>query len=300
MFIYKRPKTRYTNKNGHIVFENTEEALKNGVSIIKAEHPLDIGDWFCYGDGRVAQIIKIQDTPTKILYETILNRFYYQIATNQLHGAKYGVFLQRPAVFQEAIDLNEITEQHIEFATNWLFKGMTIEEAVEVTYSKVLPQVLTTLVKGYIGWRSKYTDRKLFGYIILSGHWFDKLIKTNRVFRDKYMSLVNALVEAGVSKEHFAKRLKEHMDSDEPKASIPALKMAQEIFEAEEIRQEKLNPPKGISSAGMFEMLPDEKQKVLVSNVVGIEKMKLLPIDDISADKTELSNLLPTNQQEQK
>lgn len=304
MFIYKRPKTRYTNKKGHVVFESPEEARKNGVDSIHTWLPLQVGMWFQYGDGKVAQILKISATDTKILYETILNRFYYQIKTKQLHGAKYGVFLQRPAVFQEAIDLNEITPQHLEFATNWLFNNMSIEEAVEHTYSKVMPQILTLIAhRADIGYRSVYSDRKLFGYIILSGHWFDKLIKTNRVFRDRYMSLVNALEQSGITLEYFGKRLKEHMDSENPKASVPALKMAQEIFEAEQIRQDKLKNPQGgktaIPSDGMYEMLEEKgKPRVLETHQAGIERMILPPMDDKSAqpivikDDAELKKLL--------
>lgn len=302
MLIYRRPQVKYGKNKLHIVYESIEEAIKYGVEIT-VEAPYKLYDWIAYGDGKVAQILRVQttDKSPRILYWTILNQFIYIKRSGDFSGKKYGVYLSQISVFKDELNLNEITPGNLEFATDWLFRGMSLEEAVAKNYSDVLPQITTVFDKtngnrperarGDIVVKGRVRASKALAHIILSGHWFDKLIKTNRLFRDKYMSLVNVFENAGITKEAVAEALKRNMDSDNPKASIPAIKMALDVFQVDETRKASKQLAGGVDS-DLRKLLPIEDAQIinpheLTAHSEGLEKVHFHPQDQTIPEKIE-------------
>lgn len=296
MLIYKRPKARWA-KGYHAVYDSIEEAEKNGITV-NLGYPIKLGDWISYDDGKVAQVLVVKESEfySRPLYTTILNQFYYSKKTKRFYGRKYGIFLAKAAVFREAIDLNEVNSKNTEFVLDWLFRGYSIEQAVKKHYKDILPQVYNMFThpdkKCIAPVTTTYSEDfyKAFGFVILSGHWFDKLLKTNRLVRDKYMDLVKAFADAGITKEVVALNVKRNMESENPKASIPALKMALDVFTAEEAREhaKSLNPNAKLRNLMAEDAIVVENGGT-ESHEAGLAKI-MLPIEDAQQPVARIEN----------
>lgn len=179
------------------------------------------GDWIQYSDGKIAQIQRVSGTRQDAKYVKTTRNVYttaQRVATSEKGGR-----LRNPK-----LDLENIDPQKLKFAEQWLLQGLSLEQSVTNTLSSHLNR------RGY----SNFQKRKL-AYLVISGIWFDKLLKDNRLMRERYMSLVGALGDAGINEAYVADKLKTAMEGENVKERMNALNQTIELLEAEASRRKR-------------------------------------------------------------
>jgi hypothetical protein len=204
------------------IYDGKEDAISHGITNIKfwKDSSIKIGDWIEYPDGQISECCKVFQQKVRkdqgLLISTRLNTFSQnqRDVVSTLLPYRISTAKTRPET---------ITTSRLEFAEEWLLNGTAIDKAC----SKHLWQS-----KGYNGKELTSRSYKSFAYLTISLPWFDELLKKNRLIRDRYMTLVGALSNAGVDEAYIAQQLKNDIESANPKLHINAINNAIELLEA--------------------------------------------------------------------
>jgi hypothetical protein len=226
---------RITRKKGtlsgeYIVYDSIEEASQNVENLILNLHKwndikVKVGDWVVYPDGVVAQVLRVNysSKPEKrgIFTFTALNLYCSSWTTTGSEFREYRLGSYDPK-------LDVVDDAKLKFVEEWLLNGTKIEVAVSMWLWKYKRN------KGC----SAFAARR-YAYLILSGPWFDEVLRTNRLIKDRYMSLIGALNSEGVTEAYVAKKIKDHLESGDVKLMINALNQSIELHEAEASRRKR-------------------------------------------------------------
>ncbi|MBU0598741.1 hypothetical protein KKF61_07215 [Patescibacteria group bacterium] len=266
---YYRRKGKYACGE-YPVYDNAVEANSQGVTTWKdwSDITIEKGDWVIYTDGRIAQCLAIRDmaktvykdktTRYRVVY-TVLNHFWRgtKVPISSYHTPSY----QSP--YRRQIDLEKPTRKKILFIEDWLLKGIPMEEAVWKHLKEEYRIFRRVSRKGEAG---KFIFAlRMFGYSVISGKWFDEVLKTNRLIRDRYMSVIGAFEKEGITYEYFAQKVKAMLDKGTEKERINALNKISDILTDWEKRvtQRRL-PIYGVSVSAEEEL---EKKRIEGINV---------------------------------
>ena len=202
-----------------IVYDGKEDAISHNVTPKFWKDPsIEIGDWIEYPDGKVSECCRVCIRKTKGTHGKIITTRLNCFSQNQKTVVSDLLPYRAPTSRAQP---DTITPSRIEFAEEWLLNGSSIEKAC----AKHLWSGSGT---------RKVTSRsyKTYAYLVLSLPWFDRLLKENRLIRDRYMTLVGALNIAGVDEVYIAQQLKSDIESANPKLHINAINNAIELLEA--------------------------------------------------------------------
>lgn len=202
-----------------IVYDGKEDAISHNVTPKFWKDPsIEIGDWIEYPDGKVSECCRVYHRKTKGTHGKIISTRLNCFSQNQKTVVSDLLPYRAPTSRAQP---DTITPSRIEFAEEWLLNGSSIEKAC----AKHLWSGSGT---------RKVTSRsyKTYAYLVLSLPWFDRLLKENRLIRDRYMTLVGALNIAGVDEAYIAQQLKNDIESANPKLHINAINNAIELLEA--------------------------------------------------------------------
>ncbi len=213
-----------------IVYDDPLEANLDGIFNIRPWYDPEIkkGDYVVYPDGRTTKVLNVtrnkanmkDGTPryTGILY-TILNSISINANADICFDYFPSTFLSQVRDIRKYSDPNKLDRRKISFVTDWLLNGMTIVQAAKKN------------LRGNFRLYGKDCDKtsadKLYSFIMLP--WFTELLRTNRLIRDKYMSLIDAFDRNSIDDDYIAKKLKDDVESDNVKLHINAINKMVEI-----------------------------------------------------------------------
>lgn len=251
MKIYRRRVERRGINGEYPVYDNKSQWAKevsDGVLRHWSSKEFKVGDWVEYADGKIAQVIIIDSFRVKRksgkvscypVVGTVLNMFYMG-TTTPITGF-YSPYYTN--LFSREVDLNRGSTKLNHFVESWLIHGMKFEDALRkyLRNEWAIWKKLTVL--------KNPNDNQLFtfGCWLLTGKWFDDMLKQNRIIRDRYMSLIGAFELEGLTSEYFAKKIKEMIDSGTEKERINALNKLADILTTFERQDRKKLPVFGAS-----------------------------------------------------
>jgi hypothetical protein len=238
-------------KGEYIVYDSIEEATQNVENLILNLHKwndykVKAGDWVVYPDGVVAQVLRVNPSsnPEKrgVFTFTALNLYKSCWKTTESNFRDYRLGSHDPK-------LDIVDDAKLKFVEEWLLNGTKIETAVRMWCWK-------------FNRNQKVGDfaARRYAYLLLSGSWFDQVLKDNRLIRDRYMSLIGALNSEGVTEVYVAKKIKDHLESGEAKLMINALNQAIELHEAEAQRKKRpINAPWQVEAPKDASLVPPKE-----------------------------------------
>ena len=201
------------------VFDGLEEAIRNGVAFEEIgfheqfrgpceSYPKHL----LYSDGVVSEVLEVNTYKMK-------TGFYTGTVTtplNRVNPWSAKVLSSTPKWGKEK-SRDRVTKNRFRFAQSWLFEGMAIEVAASKFLKTDFYTLSPTLSQARMRGTATLDDRRYtlvrFAYLALSEPWFDKLLAENRVFRDKYMSLVHAFDQAGLTDAYIAEYIKKKVEA---------------------------------------------------------------------------------------
>jgi hypothetical protein len=204
------------------IYDGKEDAISHGITNIKfwKDSSIKIGDWVEYPDGQISECCKVFNRRSRrdmgLIISTRLNCFSQNQSDVVSDVLPYRITSAKTKP-------ETITTSRLEFAEDWLLNGKPIDEACRLHLWQGRINSVRTSPRSY----------KTFAYLTLSLPWFDELLKKHRLMRDRYMSLVGALQNAGVDEVYIAEQLKKDMESDNTKLHINAINNAIELLQAE-------------------------------------------------------------------
>jgi hypothetical protein len=239
------------------IYDGKEDAISHGITNIKfwKDSSIKIGDWVEYPDGSISEVIRVFQRKSRkdmgLIITTRLNNFTQAQNTVISTVLPYRCYTGKPKP-------ETITTSRLEFAEEWLLNGKSIQDACRLH--------LWQSTTGY-GKALSPRSYKTFAYLTISLPWFDELLKTNRIMRDRYMSLVGALTACGVDEAYIADQLKKDIESANVKLHINAINNAIELLEASAAKKripiqaswsvEPKDPPKQIETANINSLLEE-------------------------------------------
>jgi hypothetical protein len=203
------------------VYDGREDAISHGITNIKSwkDSSIKIGDWVEYPDGNISEVCKVYARTKRkdmgLIISTRLNCFSQSQANVVSTVLPYRCSTTKPKP-------DTITTSRLEFAEAWLLQGLSIDKAC----AKHLWQST-----GYDGKPLSGKSYRTFAYITITLPWFDELLKSNRLIRDRYMTLVGALGTVGIDEAYVAEKLKEGIESLNVKEKINALNKVIDLLE---------------------------------------------------------------------
>jgi len=216
-------------KGEYVVYDNPREALESGISFVKwnAISYIHVGAWVTYDDGVIAQVLKVYKNKEKNRFFVFTPLNLYDTARKTTSSSFRHYQLGEP----DNLRLDVIDTEKLKFAEDWLLGGLSIEASVKKNCKKF------TIRKH----QNKDISRsaRSYGYFLISGPWFDKLLESNRLIRDRYMSIIGALNDAGVNDAYIAKKLKDAMEGLNVKERINALNQTIEMLQVDEKKHNK-------------------------------------------------------------
>ena len=227
------------------VYESVEEAKANGITI-KESLPVEVGDWIQVKSGEVSKVYKVYNGACSVVVCTAFGR------TGFRKSRMYN--LLNP---DGSFNLEKITLSRTAFVDDWLLKGLSITESAK-SHLKGEYELYTKLKFVQC---SSYR-LKLFSYYILSGKWFETYMGQNRLIKDRYMSLIGALEEEGLTDKYIAETLKADIESESDKRHINALTHVITI-KADDSKKKHLNPLLTFQVTNEEHLLAQPQQKAL-------------------------------------
>jgi len=226
-----------------LIYDGREDAIAHGISAERIKHwkdySLAIGDYAEYPDGCISEVIRVYGSKTRIQKKTEnghggkstykanhittrLNCYSQSQSTVMSKCLSYSASTMRTKP-------ETLSTARVRFAEDWLLGGL----AIEASCKKHLWQARQGTGNGM--------PIRTFAYMVLTLPWFDELLKSNRLIRDRYMTLVGALGGAGIDEVYIANQLKKDMDGElqadgtvkvDTKRYINAINNAIELLEA--------------------------------------------------------------------
>ena len=261
------------------IYDGKEDAISHGITNIKfwKDSSIKIGDWVEYPDGSISEVIRVFQRKSRkdmgLIITTRLNNFTQAQNTVISTVLPYRCYTGKPKP-------DTITTSRLEFAEEWLLNGKSIQDACRLH-----------LFQSTMGYNNKpVTPRtyKTFAYLTISLPWFDELLKTNRIMRDRYMSLVGALTACGVDEAYIADQLKKDIESANVKLHINAINNAIELLEASAAKKripiqaswsvESKDPPKQIETANINSLLEESIHEHVRSESNETPRVETVPI----------------------
>lgn len=260
------------------IYDGKEDAISHGITNIKfwKDSSIKIGDWVEYPDGQISEAIRVFQRKTRrdmgLIITTRLNNFTQAQNTVVSTVLPYRCYTGKPKP-------ETITTSRLDFAEEWLLNGKSIQDACRLHLWQ------STTREGKALSPRSY---KTFAYLTISLPWFDELLKTNRLIRDRYMSLVGALTACGVDEAYVAQQLKDDIESSNPKLHINAINNAIELLEASAAKKripiqaswqvESKDPPKQIEPAKINSLLEESIHEHVRSESNETSRVEAIPI----------------------
>ena len=211
------------------IYDGREDAIAHGISpeniLNWKDYSVKIGNWVEYPDHAVTEVIRVygaKERQDKRNSTWIPNKYKALHVTTRLNCYSQS----QTSVTSNCVPYSSstqyakpetITVKRTDFAVDWLLGGLSIEDSCRKNL-----------------WQSRFGKRgyRTYAFLTISLPWFDELLKTNRLIRDRYMTLVGALGAAGVDEAYIAEQLKKDMESENPKLHINAINNAIQLLEA--------------------------------------------------------------------
>lgn len=160
------------------------------------------------------------------------------------------------------ISFRNPTESRKSFVEAFILRGEDLVVAAEMYLRRETCAWLECQDKR--GGRAGRKHYKEYAYLVINGMWFKEYLKKNRLIRDKYMSMIGALEEQGLTDEALAKVLKDDIDSKNDKIHINALNKVIDMKQADA----KLNKDKRLDSS--FQLTNEEKGQLEEANITAL------------------------------
>lgn len=171
---------------------------------------------------------------------------------------KFGVITLRELVDGRAalVDLSKPTKARYIFAYRWLMCGEPMQQAARCLYPEIaeicasrislpLPDderevLLRQTLARRVDIKNSYVLIWFLGWFLTQG-WFSVVLESDRLLKDRYMSLVSAFKRVGITDMYIAEYLKEKLSSDEVKERINALNHVIDILKMKEVNERSLS-----------------------------------------------------------
>lgn len=291
---YERKNLRCHPQKRHKVYDSVAEAVADGVDEQRFKRYDDLkpqniqeGDWYVYPDGMVAEIIHVRKIartgkyPVKsTAYKTILNVF-----TSYTKVPPSSKWMKSYSNLYDAVnyDPNSVTPMRIKMVEEWLIGGVDLHVAA-VKYLRKEWYFFTNQ-RGLHSHQAGSFTRKAFGYFVVSSPWFDTLLAENRIFKDRYNSLIGAMKSAGIDDTYVAAKLKQYIDQG-GKEGMAALKSVILLLDRERDKTPAL--PASYSIEDEKRMIEDRSQK---ADVIPIpEGEAYVPAGASTTEQSEVAN----------
>lgn len=262
------------------VYDGKEDAIANGIPAERIkkwkDHSMQIGDWVEYPDGMVSEVIRCYACRNKSVKAKFVTTRLNCFSQSQSVLSSACVPYSSPTAHARP---ETISTNRIKFSEGWLLQGMSIEQSCR-----------KFLWQARMGQKDNYTYRR-YAYLVLSLPWFDELLKSNRLIRDRYMSLVGALNSEGVNEAYIASQLKKDIEGDDSKAHINAINKAIDLLEANA-------PRKRQSISTTWQELPPTPKQIESANINAIlERTINVKAIGSESDLPSRSETVPTEHQ---
>ena len=217
----------------YTIYEGREDAIAHGIRPENILHWKDysvkIGNWVEYPDGSVTEVVRVYGPRTRKEKKTKsrhggLSVYKANHITTRLncYSQTQSTVLSTCLPYSASTIYTQpetVSIARVKFAEDWLLGGLEIGESCK-----------KHLWRARLGTRNAMPART-YGYMVLTLPWFDKLLKANRLIRDRYMTLVGALGTVGIDEAYVAEKLKEGMESLNVKEKINALNKVIDLLE---------------------------------------------------------------------
>jgi hypothetical protein len=225
--------TRKGSKLGgtYPIYDGREDAIAHGISPERIKHwkdySMSIGDYAVYPDGAVAEVIRVygaKERQDKRNPNWVPNTYKSKHITTRLncYSQSQSTVISTCLPYAASTMYTKpetLSTARVRFAEDWLLGGL----AIEASCKKHLWQARLGTGNGM--------PARTYAYMVLTLPWFDELLKSNRLIRDRYMTLVGALGTVGIDEAYVAEKLKEGIESLNVKEKINALNKVIDLLE---------------------------------------------------------------------
>lgn len=208
--------------------------------------------WVEFSDGHVIFCRNIRFSSLWIVHiVSVFGRF-------RTSSDRFGVITLRELVDGRAalVDLSKPTKARYIFLYRWLMRGEPMQQAARCLYPEIaeicasrislpLPDderevLLKHTLARSVNIKNSYVLVWFLGWF-LAQDWFSIILESDRLLRDRYMSLVSAFKRVGITDMYIAEYLKEKLSSDELKERINALNHVIDILKMKEVNERSLS-----------------------------------------------------------
>jgi hypothetical protein len=266
------------------IYDGREDAIAHGIPVERIKHWKDyaiaIGDYAEYPDGCIAEVIRVYGS--KRIGEARWHKAKYVTTRLNCYSQSQSTVTSKCLPYSSSTTFlkpETISNNRTKFAEAWLLQSMEIGKACR-----------KHLWQTRMGNGSDFTFRT-YAYITLSLPWFDKLLKSNRLIRDRYMSLVGALDSQGVNETFVAEHIKKDILSDNAKLHINALNKAIETLEVAAQKKKipieaslKVMEPERISGASPAQLSSPATVESILKESINEESLRRSAISETKGD----------------
>ena len=237
---YSRPRGKYPLNVLHKVYDDEAEAIADGIvppyyTFDTAWNAFATNGWLKYPGGKIAQILEFKVRNNNSFIKTILNLVHFTKSGPRQAHLKDGTWQKLFSFDALPVDLNVVDSKKMDLVNKWLFEGVPLADAVKILFSR---QVMAQMGLSAIDNKRHKLALNTYGHWLISGAWFTHILRTNRLIRDRYMSLVGAFNKEGIDYNFVAKTLKDDIANGSDKRHINALNIAVDVLKDSEKRRD--------------------------------------------------------------